>query len=215
VTFCALMLAFLLSVPGAASVPRTASVGEAALARSSGCASWSDRTRPPDTIRVFRMHRRGSSVPARIDVVPFKTYVERVMASGAWPAYLPRESLRVGAIAIKQYAWWYVLNHQRGYRLHGRCYDIRDGDQYYRGAVRVHSRIQAAVDATWGVSLRKSGRFFRTGWSGGGRGCGSAYDGWHLPENGTTACARKGWGWERILRRYLDPKLRLVVPSRP
>jgi len=158
------------------------------------------------------MHRRGSSVPARVEVVPFRTYVGRVMASGAWPAGLPRESLKVGAIAIKQYAWWHVLNHQSGYRLRGTCYDIRDGDQYYKGSVHIHSRIKAAVDATWDVSLRKSGRFFRTGWSGGGRGCGSSYDGWHLPENATTACARKGWGWKRILHRYLDPKLRLVLP---
>ncbi len=209
-TICALMLAIVLSVPSASSVPGTGIDGEAALMQSSGCTTWTSRTKPPETIRVFRLHRRGSSVPARIDVVPFKTYVQRVMASGAWPATLPRESLRVGAIAIKQYAWWYVLHHQRGYRLRGQCYDIRDGDQYYRGGVAIHSRIKAAVEATWSVSLRKSGRFFRSGWSGGGSGCGSAYDGWHLPENGTTACARKGWSWQRILRRYLDPKLRVV-----
>ena len=207
----ALMFALLVSVSGTISGQRVTTVAAAARVQASGCTTWSSRTRPPDTIRVFRMHRRGSSVPARIDVIPFRTYVGRVMASGAWPAHLPRESLKVGAIAIKQYAWWYVLHHQSGYRLRGQCYDIKDGDQYYRGGVRVGSRIKAAVDATWTVSLRKSGRFFRTGWSGGGGDCGSRYDGWHLPENGVTACARDGWGWRRILRHYLDPKLRLVV----
>ncbi len=208
---CALMLAFLLAVPGTTSVSHVATAVEASSARSSGCSSWSSRTRPPATIRVFRLHRRGSSVPARVEVVPFRTYVARVMASGAWPAYLPRESLKVGAVAIKQYAWWFALHHQSGYRLRGKCYDIRDGDQYYKGAVHVSAKIGAAVEATWNVSLRKSGRFFRSGWSGGGRGCGSSYDGWHLPENGVTACARKGWGWQRILRRYLDPKLRVIT----
>jgi peptidoglycan hydrolase-like amidase len=202
-----LMLALLLAAPS------TASIEAVATAKSSSCTHWSSRTSPPATIRVFRMHRRGSSVPAHIDVVPFPTYVQRVMASGAWPGYKPMESLKVGAIAIKQYAWWYVLNHQRGYSLHGHCYDIRDGDQYYRGHARANSRIKAAVAATWGVSLRKSGRFFRTGWSGGGRGCGSLYDGWHLSENGVTACARHGWSWRRIVLRYLDPKLRIVSPS--
>lgn len=207
VTLCVLMLALLLSAPS------TASIETAATAKTSGCANWSSRAQPPPTIRVFRLHRRGSSVPARIDVVPFPTYVQRVMASGAWPGQLPMESLNVGAIAVKQYAWWYVLNHQHGYSLRGHCYDIRDGDQYYRGNAHVNSRIKAAVATTWAVSLRKSGRFFRTGWSGGGRGCGSSYDGWHLSENSVTACARSGWGWRRILHRYLDPKLRIVSPS--
>ncbi len=206
-TLRVLMLALVLCAPS------TASIDAVATAKSSGCSDWSSRTSPPATIRVFRIHRRGSRVPAHIDVVSFKTYVERVMASGAWPGSKPLESLKVGAIAIKQYAWWYVLNHQRGYSLHGHCYDIRDGDQFYQGSAHPNARIKTAVAATWSVSLRKSGRFFRTGWSGGGSGCGSAYDGWHLSENAVTACARHGWGWRRIIARYLDPKLRIVSPS--
>ena len=202
-----LMLALLLAAPS------TASIETVATAKSSSCTHWSSRTSPPRTIRVFRMHHRGSRVPAHIDVVAFPTYVQRVMASGAWPGSKPLESLKVGAIAIKQYAWWYVLNHQRGYSLHGHCYDIRDGDQYYLGHAHPNSRIKAAVAATWGVSLRKSGRFFRTGWSGGGSRCGSSYDGWHLSENAVTACARHGWSWRRIVLRYLDPRLRIVSPS--
>ena len=202
-----LMLALLLAAP------TTASIETVATAKSSSCSHWSSRTSPPPTIRVFRMHHRGSRVPAHIDVVAFPTYVQRVMASGAWPGSKPLESLKVGAIAIKQYAWWYVLNHQRGYSLHGHCYDIRDGDQYYLGHAHPNSRIKAAVAATWGVSLRKSGRFIRTGWSGGGSRCGSSYDGWHLSENAVTACARHGWSWRRIVLRYLDPRLRIVSPS--
>ena len=210
-TLCVLMLTLLLSAPSPASMDTSASA--AVTARSSSCTHWTSRTTPPPTIRLFRMHHRGSRTPAHIDVVPFASYVERVMASGAWPGYKPTESLKVGAIAIKQYAWWYVLNHQPGYRLHGHCYDIRDGDQYFRGNARANSKIKAAVAATWSVSLRKSGRFFRPGWSGGGSGCGSSYDGWHLAENAVTACARRGWSWRHIVVRYLDPRLRIVLRS--
>lgn len=213
-TISALMLAFLMTVSSTASTTRAPAIDDIAGTQSTGCSHWTSRTTPPASIRVFRIHHKGSRTPARVDVVPFRTYVGRVMASGAWPSRLPRESLRVGAVAIKQYAWWYVLNHQSGYRFHGVCYDIRDGDQYYKSNVKVSSRIRAAVADTWGVSLRKGGRFFRSGWSGGGGGCGSLYDGWHLPENGVSACAKRGWAWKRILQRYLDPRLRFVeTPS--
>jgi hypothetical protein len=149
---------------------------------------------------VFISHRRGSSEPAHIVTVPFRRYVSRVMNGGAWPAHKPLESLKVGAIAIKQYAWWHVLHHQPGYTWRGRCYDIRDGDQLYRAPFRSHSRVWRAIDATWSVSLRKRGRFFRTGWSGG-----RIDDGWHLGEDTVTRLARHGWGYRRIIRRLLAP----------
>jgi peptidoglycan hydrolase-like amidase len=161
--------------------------------------------RPPSTIRVFRMHRRGSKVRSRVETVYFKTYVGRVMASGAWPAHKPMESLKVGAIAIKQYAWWHILHHERGYELRGECYDIRDGDQLYRQPFHLHSRIREAVDETWNVRLIKNRRLIRTGWTGDGGRCAQVTDGWHLLEDGVTACAKQGWRWRRIVRKYLAP----------
>lgn len=164
------------------------------------CTRSGDYRTPPRTIRVFVSHRRGSSVPAHVVIVTLRRYVSRVMNGGAWPAHKPMESLKVGAIAIKQYAWWHVLHHQRGYSWRGQCYDIRDGDQLYRQPFRSHSRVWAAIDATWSVSLRKRGRFFRTGWSGG-----RIHDGWHLGEDTVTALARRGWRWHRIVRYLLAP----------
>jgi peptidoglycan hydrolase-like amidase len=199
VTIRALILAGILAISAQVTVSHAT--------EASSCTGWTSRTTPPKTIRVFRLHRKGSSVPAHIDTVDFSVYVKRVMASGAWPAYKPMESLKVGAVVIKQYAWWMILNHQSGHSWKGRCYDITDSEQYYRSNVDVHSRIKAAVNDTWSVSLRKGGRFFRTGWSGEGTSCGSRYDGWHVYEGGVTACARKGWGYVHILHRYLDPNL--------
>ena len=182
-----------------------ATLHDVSPAQAGGSCTHASYKEPPATIRVFRMHRRGSSNRSRIDIVPFKTYVGRVMAAGAWPAGKPTESLKVGAIAIKQYAWWHVLHHQPGYHLRGHCYDIRDSDQLYRRPFLVHSRIRDAVDATWDVRLLKHHRFIRTGWSGFGGGCARLTDGWHLLEDGVSACARRGWTWQRIVRRYLAP----------
>lgn len=178
-----------------------------------GCTRWASYRVPPRTIRVFVSHRRGSPVPAHVERVSFRRYVSRVMNGGAWPAHKPMESLKVGAIAIKQYAWWSVMHHQRGYSWKGVCFDIRDGDQLYRRPFRSHSRTWEAIDATWHVSLRKRGRFFRTGWSGGGGRCGQGVDRWHLLEDGVTDCARRGWKWRRITKRLLSP-VSIVEPSR-
>jgi peptidoglycan hydrolase-like amidase len=182
-----------------------ATLHDASPAQAGASCTQASFREPPATIRVFRMHRRGSKVRSRVDTVWFKTYVARVMASGAWPAYKPMESLKVGAIAIKQYAWYLILHHQRGYSLRGQCYDIRDGDQLYRPPFQVHSRILKAVNATWDVRLIKNDRFIRTGWSGSGGRCAQFTDGWHLPEDGISACAREGWSWRRIVRKYMAP----------
>jgi hypothetical protein len=167
-------------------------------------------TRPHRYIDVFMIHRRGSSRPAHIRRVNLRWYTKTVMASGAWMGHKPLESLRVGAIAIKQYATWHICHHQRGYRWRGRRYDIRQGDQYVMPsrAHRINRRIERAVDSTWHVWLRKSGRYFRPGWRGyAGR------DGWHLHEDTVTRLAKRGWHYRRILHQQLDP-VRIVVVVR-
>lgn len=197
----ALTLSLVLTMAPMSPAPNPAQAGDAVPASADGrCTRHTSYRVPPGTIRVFISHRRGSSVPAHVVTVSFRRYVSRVMNGGAWPAYKPMESLKVGAIAIKQYAWWHVLHHQRGYSFRGVCYDIRDGDQLYRQPFRAHSKTWVAIDATWGVSLRKRGRFFRTGWSGG-----RIDDGWHLGEDTVTALARRGWKWRRIVTQLLRP----------
>lgn len=187
----------------------------AALASAAFCSERSYDS-PPKTIRVFRIHKRGSRIPAHVETMSFKTYVGRVMAAGAWPAYKPMESLKSGAVVITQRAWWMINHHDRRFHWHGRCFDIMPGSaprwcsgcdtgQFYVGAVYVHSRIRRAVDAVWDTRLFKHGRFIKPQWSGDGGSCGRSVTGFRLPENAVTACARKGWSWKRILRHYFAP----------
>lgn len=136
------------------------------------------------------------------------------MASGAWPNRV-RESAKVGAVMIRQWGWWMVIHHQRGYSFRGRCYDIRDGDQYLRPEVRPGSHIPVktmrAVHATRHVSLHKNGKFLRLGWSGGGGSCHRG-DGYHVGEDAVRSCAEHhGMGWRAILRLMLSPNLRIAT----
>ena len=126
------------------------------------------------------------------------------------------ESLKAGALAIKQRAHWFVCHPQKGYRWRGQRYDIHNGSarkglwgtgadqgQLYRGPWRIHSRIKRAVDAIWDYRIVKHGRQGKPQWSGDGGRCGSSVYGNRLPEDAVTRCAKAGWSWRRIIAYYL------------
>ena len=97
-----------------------------AQAGSARCTGWTSTLVPPTSIRVYRTATR------RTVTVPFRTYVEKVMAA-EWGAGAPVAALRVGAVAVKQFAWYYAIYWRGGRDAAGRCYDVRDSsiDQVY------------------------------------------------------------------------------------
>jgi hypothetical protein len=180
------------------------------VAAGRSCTGWTSRVTPPKSIRVLRT-RSG-----RVERVPFRRYVLEVMASGEWPGRLHPTTLEAGAVATKQYAWYYALkgHHRPGFARNGRCYDVRDDtkDQLFRPErARPTKRQRQAVAATWGLSLRKNGRFFLTGYRAGTRRrCAADANGWKLYALSVQACARKGWSRQRVQRAYLSPNLSFV-----
>jgi hypothetical protein len=189
------------------AIPQVASPQPVAAGAS--CTGWGSTTRPPEKIRVLRT-RTG-----RVETVDFRQYVARVMASGEWPSRLRMATLEAGALATKQYAWYYTLkgNHRPHYVKGGKCYDVRDDtmDQLYQHYAQPDSRQWTAVDKTWGLTLRKSGRFFLTGYRAGSSSvCGADANGWKLYARSAQACAEQGWSYDRILRKYLNPNLGFV-----
>ncbi|MGH2383180.1 MAG: hypothetical protein ACRDG7_18415, partial [Candidatus Limnocylindria bacterium] len=71
------------------------------------CGSYRSETAPPPTIRVYR------TATGAVDTVDFRTYAKNVL-SREWISSWTTESLRSGALAVKNYAWYQVL-HWRGY----------------------------------------------------------------------------------------------------
>jgi hypothetical protein len=195
--------ALALTVPIAATLLVAQAPVVAASAGS--CSSHVSLTRPPDSIRVLRV-RSG-----RIVVVPFKKYVVTVMGK-EWPSYLPQAVVEAGAVAVKQYAWYHMVYSSRAHG--GRCFDVRDstGDQLYRPQrARVRPDHYRAVDATWGTTLRKDGRFIMTGYRRGEKArCGRDAFGYKLYALSAVQCARLGKSWREILRIYYGPRLTLV-----
>ena len=199
ITTAALALATALTI-GAGSIE--APIAEAS---ASSCSRHGSLTRPPSSIRVLRVHS------GKIQRVAFRKYIVTVMGK-EWPSYLPQPVVEAGAVAVKQYAWYHAVYSRRA---NGRgCYDVKDstGDQLYKpGRSRIHTDHYRALDKTWNVTLRKDGRFFMTGYRRGDKvRCGKDRTGYKLYARSAIQCARKGYGYQQILRTYYGPRLDMI-----
>jgi len=213
----AAVLAVALITPAArgATPPWAAPAASPAPTATAGspCAPWSTSYGPPPTIRVLRT---GSGL---VETVSFRGYVENVM-SWEWPSSYPTAALQAGAIAVKQYAWYYVVKPRSSYVTPaGECYHVRDDtyDQIYNPSRTPSASQIAAVSATWDITLRKSRVFFLSGYSPGTADvCGADRSSTRtrLAQRGVRACALGGFSLEAILRAYLDPGLTIAHAAR-
>jgi hypothetical protein len=194
-----LLIGLALLFPAAAASPEPAQAG-------GSCTGWGSTTVPPNTIRVLRKS-------GYIETVDFKRYVNVVMGK-EWGSRLPFELLKAGAQASKQYAWYWTLEgkHRSSYFYGGKCYDVKDttADQLYKPETAIITdKHRDAVDAIWGLSLRKSGKFIMTQYAYGKLGveCGADYNGKKLFERSAKQCAKAGWSFSRILAKYYGPDI--------
>jgi hypothetical protein len=175
------------------------------------CTSWASTRIPPSTIHVYRT---SGPHAGSVETVDFKTYVGVVLASefsSGWAT----ASLQSGAIAIKEYAWYYIMN-SRGGSVGGSCYDVQDNtnDQIYWPEGRLPTSGEVAVvESTWYESITKSGTLFLTGYrSGDSVACGADADGWHMFQASARNCAAAGMTAEQILQIYYGPGVTVWKP---
>ena len=175
------------------------------------CTGWTSTIVPPQTIRVLRTSGAASGT---VQIVPFRQYVYNVMGFEWSPG--PTDAVRAGAIAVKQYAWYWTVVWRGKRAADGSCYDVIDTtqDQLYRPeSARTAQSLIDAVDATWTISLRKGGRLFSTGYrTGSSVDCGADADGWILYQASLYRCVRAGMTLDQVLHRYLDP-VEIVRPG--
>lgn len=220
-TITMLFVVLLAAAPGAAASAAetpparggTDATGHPRIAAGECTGHDSDRT-PPGEIRVL-VHAEhdangwgieGTELGVR--TVPFRSYVEDVLPA-EWPASWPAESLRAGAIAAKNYAWYWTKN-WRGGEFEGECFDVDDSIAYQRyipGSSTASSSL--AVETTWGLAAYKGGKVFSTGYRATLTGnqhepCGAGREERPdlLSQWGSRACAREGRSGEEIVRMY-------------
>ncbi len=233
-----LLVALTFAMPASAKVaPAEFEAAPVLSASNDKCTKWTAQFSPPTKIRVLRTYKTKppADVKGTVVTVDFYEYVATVMAA-EWPEHYPLETLKAGAVATKQFAWYYIL-YPRGLTkwVDGKkvCYDVEDStiDQWYKpetygpgksGWPGAGSKIRQAMDATWDVSLRKVNwntnvsKFFLTGYRAGSTGvaCGADATGWKLFHNSTKQCGKDGLTYREILRKYLGPNLEIVTPGR-
>lgn len=192
---------------------------------ATSCTGWRSTYQPPPTIRVLRT--RGPQTGS-VETVDFRVYVGWVLST-EWTSSYPLEAFKVGAVAVKQYGWYFTVVYRGGVDATGNCYDVVDdtNDQYYDpdaiparpGPNRLHLQ---AIANTWNISLRKwstaagTSRMFLTGYrSGRNVPCGQERDGFRLYQRSVYNCAvaPSSLTYEQILRIYLNPNLEIVNPG--
>ncbi|MFI5261335.1 MAG: cell wall-binding repeat-containing protein [Candidatus Limnocylindrales bacterium] len=192
-----------------ASTPDTVAPDMAVAPQSTApsCSGWTSTYAPPLVVRVGMV---VSGSVASVSVVPFDTYVQTVLAA-EWGTSNDARYLQIGAIAVKQYAWYYTMHGRAGHTFGGACFDVRsDGyDQVYDPVHHVASaQDKAAVVATWQISLRKAGVFFLphyNGTTGSKCGTGGYSTGTLLPQNAIHDCLlNDGMSRNAALHLYLD-----------
>lgn len=176
---------------------------------AASCSGWSSEAQPPPVIRVLR------TATGAVETVDFRAYVANVL-SREWISSWSTESIRAGALVVKHYAWFRVLN-WRGYtNASGACFDVFDStrDQLYDPTRPTHGPMSAAVDVTWATLALRNGRIFAPYYSAGatGEACGANANGWQMFQWGSQACGLAGRSAAQILATYYPGVQVLAAP---
>ncbi len=195
---------------------------------------WTDEFHPPQTIRVRRT--KGPAYVAPNNVVQtwnFRQYVATVLRAEYSGAVFTSNEQRdawyaIGAIAVKQYAWYYAM-HWRGGKLQTAtgydCYDVADStaDQIFNPEKIniIRPDQEAVIDATWHMSLRKymvkkkRNMMFLTGYRSGLKvPCASDDDGFRIKQKSMKDCITKGLTVEEVQREYYGRNVVEIVDVR-
>jgi hypothetical protein len=173
----------------------------AAAASSSPTATFT----PPATIKVARRFPANdpSGVIVRVDTVDFRTYCVRVL-SHEWapPGAFSDDALKAGALAVKEYAWYWATRPTKLPDVAAWGANVDDSTNY-----QVYmdwdygQRLWDAVNATWNTALTLNEQLFQASYYAGSYSA-AATDGAHMTQWGSQYWAAQGRDYQWILGFY-------------
>ncbi len=160
---------------------------------------------PPATIKVARRFPANdpNGVIVAVDTVDFRTYCVRVL-SHEWapPGAFSDEALRAGALAVKDYAWYWATHPTKLPDVAAWGADVDDTTNYQEYMDWDYGqRYWDAVNSTWGTTMTRDGQIFQSSYYAGVY-SGAATDGNHMTQWGSQYWAAQG-------KDHLDPRLLL------
>ncbi len=199
--------------------------------------NWPDELHPPDTIRILRS--KGPNA-GRVETVNFWKYVGVVLrAEYSSGQDKPDPWMRMGALTVKQYAWYKTMfwgggrvTYSDGTSSITSCWDVKDttADQIYKDVkpdpnnagqwilanVPTAANLKAMRE-TWHISMRKwmtdklKSRLFLSGYrSGKQKPCGTDTTGFKIYQKSLRDCGVKKMTFEETMRRYFEDRLEIV-----
>ena len=159
------------------------------------CKTDGTHTKLPSSILVYR-----TSLD-RVDRVSFKSYVKNTLPN-EWVPSWPGESLRAGAMAVKNFGWYWALHSTRK-TSDGRCFDVYDNtnSQVYKPGSATKA-TSAAVDATWKTRMTRGGKIMEAHYCSTETACPGWVKGDWMSQYGSRDKARAGWKHRKILNHY-------------
>jgi len=177
---------------------------DAATASAASNSPTASFTMPP-TIKVARRFPANdpNGVIVQVDIVDFRTYCARVL-SHEWapPGAFSDEALKAGALAVKEYAWYWATRPTKLADVAAWGANVDDSTNY-----QVYmdwdygQRYWYAVNATWGTALTLNGQIFQASYYAGSYSDG-ATDGAHMTQWGSQYWAAQGKSYQWILGFY-------------
>jgi hypothetical protein len=159
----------------------------------------------PATIKVARRFPANdpNGVIVRVDTVDFRTYCARVL-SHEWapPSAFSDEALKAGALAVKEYAWYWATRPTKLPDVAAWGANVDDSTNYQVYMDWDYGRrYWDAVDATWSTALTLNGQIFQASYYAGTY-TAAATDGAHMTQWGSQYWAAQGKSYQWILGFY-------------
>ena len=213
---CILLVVVLALAAAPAGAATTAATTAATLASATATQTApAGSLTPPATIKVARRFPANdpTGVIVAVDTVDFRTYCVRVL-SHEWapPSAFSDEALRAGALAVKDYAWYWATRPTKLSDVAAWGANVDDTTNYQEYMDWDYGqRYQDAVDSTWGTALTRDGQIFEASYYAGSY-SGSPTDGNHMTQWGSQFWAAQGKDHQWILGYYY-PGTQLVAAA--
>ena len=160
---------------------------------------------PPATIKVARRFPANdpNGVIIGVDTVDFRTYCVRVLSHEWAPATaFSDEALRAGALAVKDYGWYWATHPTKLPDVAAWGADVDDTTNYQEYMDWDYGqRYWDAVNATWGTTMTRDGQVFEASYYAGVY-SGAATDGRHMTQWGSQYWAAQGKTYPWIVAFY-------------
>ncbi len=170
---------------------------------------WTSQQETPPAIRVY-MTGTGNVVD-----YGFEFYTEHVLPN-EWGSGAPQAALQAGAEAIRDYAWYFILNGSKGTAadVNPCSFDVDDTTAYqdFVPGAPAYASTNDAVTSTATTVFSHGGTITQTSYcsnfvTGCGADspadtCGELANGTSMSQIGSDACADDGDSWQQILSTY-------------